>query len=323
MRNLISVIVPVYNVEKYVEECIRSIMEQSYPAMQVLIVNDGSTDGSAEICERLCEMDSRLRLIAQKNAGLSEARNTGIDQAEGEYICFVDSDDTIKPYFIERLMNLIAGTGAQMAQCELYSSVEEEKQKSTYQIYKASEYLERLINDQIPSYFCGKIFKKELFHDFRFPLGKTYEDLLMMPMIIERCRSIVATSEKLYFYRRRWDSITNHPRYRIQNQRAISQAFSRRFHIAKERYPSVRSTALKRAVEANLCAMALVYDQRGRSDEWKEHYVFLNDALKEMQKDPRMKLFLKIVTQSAVSFPSIFNPVLKAGIVLKNRFKMK
>ena len=105
---MISVIIPVYNVENYLEECLKSVQNQTYTNIEVLLVNDGSTDNSKQICERYCQEDSRFLLINQENQGLSAARNKGVEISTGEYIVFVDSDDSIKTNYLEKLMQYMA-----------------------------------------------------------------------------------------------------------------------------------------------------------------------------------------------------------------------
>ena len=117
MKDLISVIIPVFHVEAYLRRCLDSVLDQTYENMEIILVDDGSDDGCPAICDEYARMDSRVKVIHQKNAGLSGARNTGIDQAEGRYLAFVDSDDYLVPEFLERLHEACAETGSDMSVC--------------------------------------------------------------------------------------------------------------------------------------------------------------------------------------------------------------
>ena len=118
---LVSIIVPVYQVKEYVGECVESLRAQTYTNLEILLVDDGSTDGSGEICDEYVRSDNRIRVIHQKNRGLSAARNTGLDQAAGEYVAFVDSDDVVLPDFIETLYDLSGRYQADIAACDAAS----------------------------------------------------------------------------------------------------------------------------------------------------------------------------------------------------------
>lgn len=117
MKDLVSVVIPIYNVEKYLRKCIETVIDQTYTNIEIILVNDGSTDNSLQICNQFKEKDKRIKVINKKNGGLSDARNVGIKNAQGKYICFIDSDDFISEKYIEELHNLIVENKAQIAVC--------------------------------------------------------------------------------------------------------------------------------------------------------------------------------------------------------------
>ena len=128
MDELISVIVPVYNVEKYISRCIESIMKQTYKNIEIILIDDGSTDNSGKICDEYSLKDDRINVIHKKNGGLSDARNTGLDIAKGKYISLIDSDDFVSKFFIETLYNTCKNENCEIAICE-YERVYEEKEE--------------------------------------------------------------------------------------------------------------------------------------------------------------------------------------------------
>lgn len=214
MDNLISVIVPVYNVEKYLNECIDSILSQTYENFELLLIDDGSTDTSSEICKSYLEKDSRIRYFRKENGGLSDARNYGIERANGEYITFIDSDDYIEKTYLEVLVNEITSNQSDVAVVN-YVRVDE-KGVTSYDIVPGKDLiltgLEALKNifyqNCISVSANAKLYKKEIFKDIKFPKGKLYEDISTIPFIFLKAKKIAYSSQVLYKYRIRSGSIT-------------------------------------------------------------------------------------------------------------------
>ncbi len=210
--DLISVIVPVYNVEKYLKKCITSILNQTYSNLEIVIVNDGSTDNSTEIIEELKKTDSRISSYYQENAGLSAARNTGIDNSNGKYLVFVDSDDYIHPKMIEILYNNLTSTNSDIAVCDLHWINENESTnehiENNITVYEGQEVLYKLILDDLISVVAwNKLYKRELFKTLRYPEGKLHEDQYIIHKILAQCNKSVYTTAKLYYYIKREGSI--------------------------------------------------------------------------------------------------------------------
>ncbi|MDD3139687.1 MAG: glycosyltransferase family 2 protein [Lachnospiraceae bacterium] len=219
---MISVIVPVYNVEKYLEKCVKSIIAQSYQNIEIILIDDGSTDTSGCICEKLALEDSRIMVVHQKNEGLSAARNKGLLLASGEYISFVDSDDAVSKYFLEHLLMAIQGSDAAVSMCDFqetigeegkeYSTVEAENPKKNVN-YTQCELFE-IISDVCHSenskivVAWNKLYRREIFQTLRYPQGKIHEDEFVIHQVIAQIDKLVYVPEKLYFYTRRQGSIT-------------------------------------------------------------------------------------------------------------------
>lgn len=208
--DLISVIVPVYNVEKYLKKCLDSIVNQTYKNLEIIIVDDGSTDNSGLICDEYSKNDSRIKVIHKKNGGLSDARNVGLDNANGKYISFIDSDDYIEENMIICLYHDCEDNNCQMASSNKIYELENEKKYYTKEVIK-SEVVNKemalknlLLND--PS-VANKLFNKELFNDIRFIKGKLYEDILTTPNLIEKCDNVFLDEKYFYHYIQHENSI--------------------------------------------------------------------------------------------------------------------
>lgn len=211
---LISVVVPVYNVREYVEKCLVSIAGQSYKNIEVLVVDDGSTDGSGGICDEFARRDARFKVIHQKNGGLSRARNVGIKEAGGEFLCFVDSDDFVKKDFVRKLYEVAFREGADVAVCgyEERSREAVEDVLPEAKILSGEEATIRLLIQQenIDVIAWNKLYRRELFvkNNVRFPEGMKYEDNLTTYKLLSLAEKVVYISDALYVYLRRENSIT-------------------------------------------------------------------------------------------------------------------
>ena len=227
-KKLVSVVVAVYNVERYLEGCVLSILQQSYKKIEVILVDDGATDRSGEICDEFSRQDKRVKVIHQKNGGLSEARNSGIKAAKGEYIMFVDGDDTIEPRMVEKLYNAAEVTGAEIAACgyrlvpggEILPGMGE---KIT--TLCGEEATKRLLARQknIDVIAWNKIYQKKLFKNIQFPAGEIHEDNLTTYKLYGEVVRVAYVPEALYNYWQRNDGITgakskDEQRAKIKNQ---------------------------------------------------------------------------------------------------------
>lgn len=204
-NKIISVVVPVYNVERYLHRCLDSICGQSYQNLEIIVVNDGSTDDSLSICQAYAAKDKRIKVISKHNGGLSTARNSGIEASSGEYIAFVDSDDFISIHYLERLYAAIQETGCLIAQCGIqpFSKVEEctsgNVGEGGCQIIPKMEFLQR-INQSGFCTACNKLYEKSLFDTIRFPEGRIHEDMATTFKIVDLCETVACVNEKLYYY---------------------------------------------------------------------------------------------------------------------------
>mgnify|MGYP000414204018 CR=1 FL=1 len=212
---MISVIVPVYNVEEYLEECLDSIQKQTYTNIEVILVNDGSTDGSKEICEWYCEKDSRFKLVNQENKGLSGARNRGMAESKGQFISFVDSDDVLKEDMLEQLMKQMTSEDIDIVECWHTNEKHEldlPSLKDAKIIFQGNgqEALVSLCKDNIVRLNAwAKLYRREVILNFPFLEGLFYEDVYGGIGILKYIRKIVKINYIGYYYRVRSGSIMN------------------------------------------------------------------------------------------------------------------
>lgn len=213
----ISVIVPIYKVEKYLKECVDSILAQTYQNFELILVDDGSPDSCPAMCDEYAKQDSRIVVIHKQNGGLSDARNAGLDIARGKYICFVDSDDYIAPTMYEVLMKRIVSDKSDLAVCEyvrVYDSGEQLKNKQWHQkahnkCYTSNEFIADLFIHNSGAYVVtvNKLYNREIFRTLRFPFGKQHEDEFIIHHVIAQCKKISYIEDELYYYRQREGSI--------------------------------------------------------------------------------------------------------------------
>lgn len=215
MSNLISIIVPIYNVEIFLPRCIESILKQTYQELEIILVDDGSTDSCPEICKKYVKLDSRVHFITQKNGGPSSARNTGINYSKGKYIAFIDSDDFVSPTYIEKLYQVIDVTKSDIAISGFYMTNEfgkiiEKRKNNTKCIeeYSTDDALKQLlVQRKIDTGPWAKLFKRELFEVYKYPEGKLFEDFAVMYKIFLICNKVAYVNSIDYFYVQRANSI--------------------------------------------------------------------------------------------------------------------
>ncbi len=215
-RDLISVIVPIYNTEKYLKKCIDSIISQTYTNLQIILVNDGSPDNSIEICNEYAKKDARIVIVNKQNGGLSSARNAGLGVATGHYVVFVDSDDYIKEDALDKMMSIMDETQADIAYMSSYIVNEQYeimyqklRTKEEIRVFDNTVLLEEMCNRKQGASVCGAIFKREIFDKHLFEENRLNEDYLFnATLCIKEDLTIAATSYCGYYYFVRQNSIS-------------------------------------------------------------------------------------------------------------------
>ena len=258
----ISVIVPVYNGERYLEECLGSIAGQSFGDFEVIVVNDGSTDGSEKIIRKFCDNDSRFRYLKTENCGVSKARNSGIDNAEGEFITFVDADDCLQSQALERMLEMLEENDASVCICSYSQGSEFHKIKiakgkperySYRRAMKRALYQSRIMNSA-----WGALFAKNLLRpNIRFREGIRYEDLDAFYRFYEKSERILFSHEPLYFYRTNSEGFIRN--WSVERLDALDVT-DRIAEYVEERHPSLKGAARDRRFSAHYNILLLLLE---------------------------------------------------------------
>ena len=284
--DLISVIVPVYNVEKYLNKCVDSIINQTYKNLEIILVNDGSKDKSGLLCDYYKDKDSRVKVIHQKNKGGGAARNIALDLAKGVFITFVDSDDYISPQMYEYLYNQFEDD-IDLVECE-YINVEDdfysfnlnEKECKKLKYTSQEAMKEHILDSNFKQSIVNKMYRKEVIGDIRLPVGKKIDDEYFMYHIIGNCKCLLHTNPILYAYRQQNLSVM-HSMGAINRLQGIEAKYYRHQYIC-EYYPDLESASLVNLWQTCLYLGQLLQREIGT----KESKKYMTDIKKVLLKFP-------------------------------------
>lgn len=300
MEPLISVIVPVYNVERYLPHCVESILSQTYQNLEVILVDDGSTDRSGDICDDFGKKDPRVKVIHKANGGQSSARNRGLDICRGEYIGFVDSDDFISPHYYELLYNGLQRFGSDIATIDriLYFSDEsEENVKFTENIgdcamepIEPREAIRRMMYQRIPTGFVWRLYRREIFQDLRMPEGWIYEDAAATHRAFMKAKKMTMVHGYIYAYRVRPDS-TMHMAFNQKKMIAVKVS-EQIVDDARAYDPALLAAANSRAfsVSYNVFTQVPFGDRKDMKKLWKGMLLYRNVAAHDRDPYQRKKV---------------------------------
>lgn len=296
MEPLISVIVPVYNVEKWLNKCVDSILGQTHKNLEVILVDDGSPDRCGEICDEYAKKDARVKVIHKENGGLPDARNKGIDASIGEYIAFVDSDDYIASDMYEEMLAKMTEHGADMAVCGVYnispyrsniSSVCDDVKVMTNDEAMEAYYSTQLIGCSA----CNKLYKNVLWKEFRFPKG-ICEDIRIFYKVLASTEKLVHIGKAKYYYNVRESSIMHssfNPELLILNE-----AIDEEYEAVKNRYPNVCKKLWDKRIEIRVDIIKKI----ACSSEEKRFNEALDEMLRFLSKnEPYDEKLKKVVHQ--------------------------
>lgn len=278
MRKLVSIIIPVYKVEKYLTECIESVLKQTYSNIEILLIDDGSPDNSGKICDKYAEKDSRIKVVHKENGGVSSARNVGLEHAKGEYIAFVDSDDFVDESYIEKMYINLQENKSDLVFCGFADYLDEKVVLLRQQIPEMIQvnFHDKLFRNFIVRFFNSKIYinsstwrilyKRLLIEDLRFNLDiKIGEDLIFLLQAICRAKKITSIDEHLYFYRKDNESATrSYKKNFLNNQLELSCQFEKIFKNFEE------SQVLLQGYNTLLCYYAFSNEIKYRKDNFKK-----------------------------------------------------
>lgn len=269
---LLSVIVPVYNVEKYLDKCILSIVEQTYNNLEIILVDDGSSDNSGAICDAWAEKDNRIKVIHKVNGGGGEARNVAMDIASGELVGMVDSDDYLEPHMYEHLYQLM-DEDVDITECTIRMTESDEcplddgssYQAQTYSVTEAMLlHIQNKVFLQTPP---NKLYRYRVIKDVRFPVGTLIDDEFWTYRVIGNARKLVHSSCCMYAYRQQQESVMNRP-YSIRRLDGI-KAMQQRLKYIKEKMPDMSYYAQANLLESCMCAMQLCMRHLDKAEQKK------------------------------------------------------
>ena len=245
---LISIVIPVCDVEEYVDECLQSIVDQTYKNLEIIVVDDGSKDSSSEKCKNWKEKDKRIRVIRKEHGGPSDARNAGLKEITGEYVGFVDSDDVLHREMYERLYEMLSDTNAEISCCNMkrdktFEHFKNEKsKKENIRIYNPQDAQEAIMKEtDIFVTVWNKLYKREVIEGIVFEKGKIHEDEFWSYRAVAKAKKVVTTKERLYGYRQRKNSIM-HRRYSLANLDFLD-ARAERLAFYEKNFPKLVSFA--------------------------------------------------------------------------------
>lgn len=246
----VSIIVPVYNVEDYLKKCLSTITNQTYADIEIILIDDGSTDNSGEICDKFALLDSRIKVTHKKNGGVSEARNAGIRVATGKWLTFIDPDDYVTDNYVEYLLELIRENDADISiATHTYVTPKKEINYETgeFVIMDGEETLRRmLLNNGFDMGLWAKMYRTEYFSDISFPVGKLFEDSLITYQIVNKASKIVFSSKSIYYYVNRSTSIVNYSfnikKFDLIEMNKLNEKF------INNTYPNLKNEAKRRVI---------------------------------------------------------------------------
>lgn len=289
-EHLISVIVPVYQVENTLKKCVDSILNQTYKNLEIILVDDGSPDGSGKICDEYALLDSRIKVIHKKNGGLSSARNAGLDVAIGEYVGFVDSDDWIEPTMYEELYKLLIDNCVKLANSGVFMDYDDGRTvffdvqysgKEEIVLMEKEEALkENLLNTRITNSVCNKLFHTSIFDNLRMKEGIYFEDMEVMPKCIEKAEKVVHYNKPMYHYVQSGESILRR-KYDLKHFTEVDLAFERMTDY-KSNYPKLFIQAVAAYISISL---NVIHKSRGVKACVKRRHELIKEIKRKQPKD--------------------------------------
>lgn len=287
MDPLISVILPIYNIKTYLDKCMKSIFAQTYKNLEIIMVDDGSTDGCGKLCDTYIAKDKRVRVFHKSNGGLSDARNYGIEHANGEYITCIDSDDYVDDDYVEYLYKLIMKYNTKMSICQhrvLFTdgSIDE---KGTFgaELLSNKICIERMLyHDVIDTSAWAKLYHKELFKTVKYPCGKLFEDIATTYQLMIQCENLAVGYESKYNYIIRDDSIVN-SQFSMKKLDLLEMTDNMGKEILKV-YPDLEDAVLRRRVYARFSTLNQMLYAKGTDNERNEIIRFIKQNGKRVMK---------------------------------------
>jgi len=304
--DLITIIIPVYQVENYLHQCISSLLIQTYSNLEIILVDDGSKDDSGSICDFYAVQDKRITVIHKTNGGLSDARNAALNVAHGKYVTFIDSDDYVSGNYIELLYNMHIKYDADISVCKyekLWISFNNNKLNSKRKKYKIIEYVftvERALEEMLYQKLFnneswGKLYPLEYFSDIRYPVGKLFEDLAVTYKLVEKASKVAVSSEAAYFYLQRNDSIMSKANKFKANNFDIIYHADVMYQDIVSRFPKLTKAAINRKFSVNVKICKQLLSTNGYENEKKVVWKNIKETRKTVLFDRKSRIKFRVI----------------------------
>lgn len=324
MDRLVSIIVPVYKVEEYLEKCVRSLVSQSYGNIEIILVDDGSPDRCGAMCDAFAERDGRIKVIHKENGGLSDARNAGFPAATGDFITFVDSDDYVSPFYVEKLLLPFERDGADISVCAIrpFSLDESGNERLSpggnkgeeYRLFDARSALETMLRQSLfDTEAWAKMYRASLMEDFLFPFGLYNEDLDSIYKLFLKADKVGYTGEKLYYYLQRSDSIMGKKR-NIKRYRDSFEIAERLRAALHEQRPELGKAVNSRALSVYFqsFAGAVHCNDRELADRcWSRIRELRRGVLADPQGRPKARAAAAVSLLGRKAFLTAYDTIIK------------
>ena len=286
----VSIIVPIYNVEKYLSQCIDKVLKQTYQNLEIILVDDGSTDNSGVICDESKSKYPQTIVIHKENGGLSDARNAGIEIASGEYIYFLDSDDWLDSNAISTLLNFAIDNNCEIAQAGFYYAYDDyllyDNRKigisqTPFVLNRDDAMIELIKNEYIKNFAWGKLYKSSLVKKYLFPKGKYFEDSYWQHLIVNETNNYGIIPTPLYYYRQRESSISG--QFNIKSLDLL-KGYEERLNFVSNNYPQLTNLMAKQLWNISL-SMLLTSKKSDYYTHYNEYWRYLNREYREVLSD--------------------------------------
>lgn len=312
---MISVIIPVYNVEQYLPQCVESILAQTYQRLEIILVDDGSTDGSGRLCDALAQRDKRVRVIHKPNGGLSDARNAGTEACNGEFVFYLDSDDYLEQDAIMALVSIQSESQAEIVignYSYTYADHEDIAQPDTgtIQKYTRKEAISLLMQGKLQTFAWGKLIRADIAKRHPFPLGKLFEDHFWTHLVFQDCETAVYSSKPMVHYRQRENSIS----YTFNLKRLdIIEGWQERIAFLQREYPDMVEEYLHRCAgdTVSLAWLVLTRMRKNKKQGFMKLRKFIAEYRLEQYSEGKVKVLLTSLRKGNIHY---------SGRALLNRF---
>ena len=313
----ISIVIPIYKVEKYIDQCIQSVLNQTYQNLEIILVDDESPDKCPEICDQYAKADERVKVIHQKNLGLSGARNTGMQYITGNYVLFLDSDDYLALDYCEQMIKMAQNENADIVVGEIISVDDDgrllddktglhfEQSKTMNNAQAMRQLIEQT---EMKGYAWGKLYKRAVAEGIKYPVGKVYEDRFTLPLYFQRAQRISLCKHAVTYYRMRTTSISHDVSIKKLND--LLEAEEWMIGFCKENYPELVATMESVYFGRYIHLWILLYDA-GKNEEVKELVSRMKIVYKTYVDHPGIRRAHKISYRMIFTIPGLYRALLR------------